>query len=110
MILESKIGDTAAIDTDMLIHYKRDRYFLHSSRPEFDQFAAGTADWKGLEGTWKDMEEDGALSGNLVAQGTVDSTLGSTLLKLQPDRPSREHLWLAVGKSYATSTPHNLGI
>ena len=101
MIMENKIGETAVIDRDVLIHYKRDRYFLHGSRPEFDEFATGTAEWKGLEGTWRDMEEDGALSGNVVAQGSVDSTLGWTLLQLQPDRPRRIHLWIAIGKSYA---------
>jgi len=54
-ILETKIGETAIIDKQTLIHYKRDRYFLHASDPAFDQYAVGTAEWKGLEGTWKDM-------------------------------------------------------
>jgi GH15 family glucan-1,4-alpha-glucosidase len=51
-ILENKIGETAVIDKQALIHYKRDRYFLHGSEPEFDQYAVGTAEWKGMEGTW----------------------------------------------------------
>jgi GH15 family glucan-1,4-alpha-glucosidase len=103
MITENKIGETAFIDKDVLTHYKRDRYFLHGSHPEFDEFATGTAGWKGLEGTWRDMEEDGALSGNIVAQGSVDSTLGWTILQLQ-DQPRRIHLWIAIGKSYANVT------
>jgi GH15 family glucan-1,4-alpha-glucosidase len=103
MILENKIGETAVIDRDVLIHYKRDRYFLHGSRPGFDQFATGKSEWKGLQGTWRDMEEDGALSGNVVAQGSVDSTLGWTILQLLPDQPKRIDFWIAIGKSYVSA-------
>jgi len=103
MIMENKIGETAVIDGDVLIHYKRDRYFLHGSCPGFDQFATGKAEWKGMQGTWKDMEEDGALSGNVVAQGSVDSTLGWTILGLPPDQSRKIDFWIAIGKSY-TST------
>ncbi|MBN1134806.1 MAG: glycoside hydrolase family 15 protein [Methanosarcinaceae archaeon] len=101
-ILGNKIGETAVVDGDFLIHYKDDRYFLHSSRPSFEQFAVGTADWKGLEGTWRDMEEDGALSGNVVAHGSVDSTIGWTLPLLWSGDSARISYWLAFGKSYHT--------
>ncbi len=99
-ILENKIGETAVIDRDVLIHYKQNRYFLHGSRPHYDQFAVGTADWNGLEGTWKDMEGDGTLSRNLVSQGSVDSTIGWTLPRLWPDESTHVHYWIAIGRSY----------
>jgi alpha,alpha-trehalase len=99
-ILETKIGETAIIDKQTLIHYKRDRYFLHASDPAFDQHAVGTAEWKGLEGTWKDMEDDASLSGNPVAHGSVDSTLGWTLHELKPGESTRVHYWIVLGKKY----------
>ncbi|KKG19138.1 glycoside hydrolase family 15 protein, partial [Methanosarcina sp. 2.H.T.1A.15] len=99
-ILENKIGETAVIDKQTLIHYKRDRYFLHASDPPFDQHAVGTAEWKGLEGTWKDMEDDASLSGNPVAHGSVDSTLGWTLPELKAGESTRVHFWVVFGKKY----------
>lgn len=99
-ILETKIGETAIIDKQTLIHYKRDRYFLHASDPAFNQHAVGTAEWKGLEGTWKDMEDDASLSGNPVAHGSVDSTLGWTLPELKPGESTRVHYWIVLGKKY----------
>ncbi len=99
-ILEAKIGETAVIDKQTLIHYKRDRYFLHASDPAFDQYAVGTAEWRGLEGTWKDMEDDASLSGNPVAHGSVDSTLGWTLPELKPGESTRVHYWIVLGKKY----------
>ncbi len=99
-ILESKIGETAVVDRDVLIHYKRDRYILHGSDPKFDQFATGTAEWRGLEGTWREILEDGALSGNPVAHGSVDSTLGWTISRLGPGESRRVQMWIAFGKSY----------
>ncbi|HHV24278.1 MAG: glycoside hydrolase family 15 protein [Methanosarcina sp.] len=101
-ILETKIGETAVIDKNTLIHYKRDRYFLHSSDPAFDQHAVGTAEWKGLEGTWKDMESDAFLSGNPVAHGSVDSTLGWTLPELMPGESAKLHYWIVLGKKYCS--------
>ena len=99
-ILETKIGETAVVDRDVLIHYKRNRYILHGSDPKFDQFATGTAEWRGLEGTWREILEDGSLSGNPVAHGSVDSTLGWTISGLGPGESWRVHLWIAFGKSY----------
>lgn len=101
-ILETKIGETAVIDKHTLIHYKRDRYFLHASDPAFDQYAVGTAEWKGLEGTWRDMENDASLSGNIVAHGSVDSTLGWTLPELKPGESARIHYWIVLGKKYCS--------
>ena len=101
-ILEHKIGETAVIDKHALIHYKRNRYFLHASEPVFDQHAVGTAEWKGLEGTWKDMEIDANLSGNPVAHGSVDSTLGWTLPELKPGEATKVHYWIVFGKNYCS--------
>jgi GH15 family glucan-1,4-alpha-glucosidase len=99
-ILENKIGETAVVDRDVLIHYKRNRYILHGSDPKFDQYATGTAEWRGMEGTWREILEDGILSGNPVAHGSVDSTLGWTISGLGPGESRRVHLWIAFGKSY----------
>jgi GH15 family glucan-1,4-alpha-glucosidase len=99
-ILENKIGETGVIDGDVLIHYKRDRYFLHGSRPRFDQYAVGVAEWKGLEGTWRDLEEDGRLSGNVVSHGSIDSTLAWTVEDLKPGHFARIFFWMAIGKGY----------
>lgn len=98
-ILENKIGETAVIDGDVLVHYKRNRYLLHGSCPRFDQYAVGIAEWHGLQGTWRDME-DGLLSGNPVAHGSVDSTLAWTLSGLLPSERRRVHSWMVLGKSY----------
>ncbi len=98
-ILENKIGETAVIDGDALVHYKRDRYILHGSSPLFDQFAVGIAQWHGLQGTWRDME-DGLLSGNTVAHGSVDSTLSWNISKVLPGERRRVHIWMALGKNY----------
>jgi GH15 family glucan-1,4-alpha-glucosidase len=99
-ILESKIGETAVVDRDVLIHYKRDRYILHGSDPKFDQYATGTAEWRGMEGTWKEIMKNGQLSGNPVAHGSVDSTLGWTISGLDPGELGRVCMWIIPAKSY----------
>jgi GH15 family glucan-1,4-alpha-glucosidase len=109
-ILETKIGETAVIDKQNLIHYKHDRYFLHSSAPIFDQYAAGTAEWRGFEGTWKDMENDASLSGNSVAHGSVDSTLAWTLPELKSGESTRVHYWIVLGKKYCNVLKVNKSI
>lgn len=109
-ILESKIGETGVIDGNTLIHYKRDRYFLHGSEPDFDQYAVGTAEWKGLEGTWKDMERDAHLSGNPVSHGSIDSTLGWTLPEIKAGEAERVHTWIVFGKKYCNVLKSHKGI
>ena len=80
----NSVGDTAAFDpeTGGLVHYKGARYFLANAWvPGMDglsQFAAGQKEGGGREGTWRDAE-DGILSGNPIAQGSVDSVIGLTL-------------------------------
>ncbi len=47
------------------------------------------------------MESDASLSGNPVAHGSVDSTLGWTLPELKPGgEATRVHFWVAIGKNY----------
>ena len=104
-ILESPIGDTAYYDPDekAIIHYKANRYFLVSGirngSQGIDQYATGTKEFHGLEGTWKDAE-DGRLEGNPIAQGSVDSCL-SFWVKVPPKGEQTLYYWIAAGKDYA---------
>lgn len=61
-----------------LIFYKYNRYFLIDAKGPhggMNQFATGKAEYRGLEGTWRDAE-DGELSGHPIEQGSVDATFG----------------------------------
>ncbi len=77
---ESDIGDTAFYDphSDAVVHYKRDTYFLGSGLVDgclpLAEYSCGTKKFHGAEGTWKDAE-DGILSNNPIAQGSVDSAM-----------------------------------
>jgi GH15 family glucan-1,4-alpha-glucosidase len=78
-ISESDIGDTALYHpfSHSLIHYKgRVALLFALAGPEggFDQYACGIKAFAGMEGTWRDAE-DGELSMNPIAQGSVDSTI-----------------------------------
>ena len=86
---ESDIGDTAFYHPwhRAMIHYKRDRYFLFGGEvapgvPEAGQgiwqYACGEKGFRGAEGTWRDAE-DGLLSMNAIAQGSVDSVVSYRL-------------------------------
>jgi GH15 family glucan-1,4-alpha-glucosidase len=98
-ILENDYASTAVRDGPMMNHYKRDRFIIQSSLPVFDQFSAGIAGWRDKLGTWKDAE-DGRLEGNVVAHGTVDSTVGWTLPELPPGGTARVHFWACVGQNF----------
>ncbi len=80
-IAANDVGDTAAFDpaSGGVVHYKGSRYFLVDGfvdgEKKFSQFAVGQKGVGGKEGTFKDAE-DGLLSGNLIAQGSVDSVAG----------------------------------
>ncbi len=97
-------GDTAYYDPDerALIHYKEDCYFLISGIRRgvqgIDEYATGIKEFNGLEGTWRDAE-DGRLSGNPIAQGSVDSTLS---LSVEADAGAVEVVtyWICAGDSY----------
>lgn len=97
------IGDTAAYrpDVNAMIHYKGERYFLincfANNKVGADSFAAGSKK-PGFEGTWKDAE-DGILSRNPIAQGSVDSVI-SINLSLEPKKTQRCFYWICAGKNF----------
>lgn len=103
-IYGNNIGDTAAFRPEVngLLHYKGDRYFLinacANNKCGLDQFAAGHKEQHGAEGTWKDAE-DGILSGNPIAQGSVDSVV-SIHLKLKAKAAETCFYWVCVGKNW----------
>ncbi len=98
---ENDVGDTALYspDTGALLHYKDDRYFLINclagGAVGVQHYACGQKEIGGAEGTWRDAE-DGALSGNPIAQGSVDSTLG-VVLTLGAGETGEFFCWMAAG-------------
>ena len=77
----SPVGDTAYFDPELqgVVHYKDQRWFLVAGedplRYGVEHFTTGTKRIGDAEGTWRDAE-DGHLSRNPIAQGSVDSTVG----------------------------------
>ncbi|MGB7926277.1 MAG: glycoside hydrolase family 15 protein [Pyrinomonadaceae bacterium] len=101
-ISESEVGDTAYFDPEprALIHYKGQRYFLISTdAPEgVESFATGRKAFRGAEGTWRDAE-DGILAQSAITEGSVDSTIGRTLL-IDGGETAETFYWIAAGKSH----------
>jgi glucoamylase len=99
----NNVGDTALFDpqTGGVVHYKGSRYFLaNGSTPGskgLSQFAVGQKGVGAKEGTFKDAE-DGVLSGNAVAQGSVDSVI-SVGLMLPGQSKGLAYYWIAAAKS-----------
>ena len=116
---ESDIGDTAFYDpyAHAMIHYKRDRYFLFGGQvgagvPEdgsgIMQYACGEKGFRGAEGTWRDAE-DGLLSGNAIAQGSVDSVIGYAVTV--PGRGEAVlRTWMTVGETREEVTAMQAGL
>src|SRR5579862_1537552 len=104
-IYGNDIGDTAAFRPEIgsLLHYKGARYFLiniyANNKWGIDQFATGNKDQGQFQGTWKDAE-DGVLSGNPIAQGSVDSVVGIPL-RLAPKGKDTCYYWICVGTNWA---------
>ena len=98
------LGDTAGYDpkTGSLVHYKGARYFLAGGMAGdkfgLSQFAVGQKGTEGKEGTFKDAE-DGTLSGNPIAQGSVDSVM-ALHLELNAKSQKTGYLWIAAGLSW----------
>jgi oligosaccharide amylase len=113
-ILGDSIGDTAAFRPDVkaLVHYKRDRYFLVNvlvdGKSGVDHFATGNKEHRDLQGTWKDAE-DGELSGNPIAQGSVDSVVGINLSVAGKGQETCFY-WIAVGKSWDEALELNTAV
>jgi len=100
-ISESDIADTAFYNPflDAVVHYKRDVFLLVAARaPDgggLSQYAMGIKGFGGAEGTWRDAE-DGHLSMNPIAQGSVDSVLAVTV-RLGPGESAIVRAWLCAG-------------
>lgn len=101
----NEIGDTAAFkpEQNCLIHYKDERYFLinilANNKFGIDSFATGSKEkGEGLLGTWKDAE-DGVLSLNPIAQGSVDSVVGIPMT-LPPKGKESCYYWIGAGKTW----------
>ncbi len=103
-ILQNDIGDTAVFRPQLnsLLHYKLDRYFLinifANKKFGIDYFAAGNKGRPDEIGTWMDAE-DGILSGNPVAQGTIDSVI-AIHLKLGRNEIDTCWYWICAGKEW----------
>lgn len=99
---ESSHGITALYhpEADAVIHYRKARYILAGGRGDgrgLDQYAVGAAETPAARGTWADAE-DGALSRDPVAHGSVDSTI-AIHARLEPEAPSLLYYWLCTGAS-----------
>lgn len=101
---ESAIGDTVNFDPKLsaLIAYKDDRYFLINGTDGrhwgITEWATGAKRIGDAEGTWRDAE-DGVLSRNPIAQGSVDAVAGFHVA-VPPRGEASACLWLCAGTSY----------
>lgn len=99
----TNVGDTGYYDprSGGLVFYKATRYFLLNARSGdhvgLHQWAVGQKEVAGKEGTWRDAE-DGQLSGNPVAQGSIDGT-GGMEVRVPAGKQMVLHWWLAAGES-----------
>ncbi|MBL9149243.1 MAG: glycoside hydrolase family 15 protein [Phycisphaerae bacterium] len=103
-VQESPVGDTVNYDpsTGGMIHYKDQTYFLvngcDARRFGVEHWAAGQKRIGDAEGTWRDAE-DGLLSRNAIAQGSVDSTVGLNV-SVPAWGTGTCHYWIAAGHDY----------
>ena len=106
------VGDSAYYEPEQqaLFHYKGKCWFKIELRRGWpgnwqsglDQWAIGIKDVHDLEGSWKDAE-DGELSGNPVAQGSIDSVC-ALHLDLEPRGQATGWYSMAIGVDYAAVT------
>ncbi len=109
----NEIGDTVYFDprTCAIVHYKANRYFLincctgSKQGADWDWFACGVKEVAGRQGTWEDAE-DGELSGDPIAWGSADSTIGMRL-HLAPGGRATGFYWMAAGTRYDEVTQLN---
>ncbi len=105
----NEVGDTFAYHPHLgaIVAYKRRRYFLMSGQVGevaghnvgISSWATGLKEVNGLEGTWKDAE-DGVLSRNPIAQGSVDGTIALHAPAVPAGGQAVVYHWLALGESY----------
>ena len=103
IIGENDIGDTCYYDpyAGAVIHYKWRNYLLFggtNGRGEgLHGYACGMKGLAGMEGTWRDCE-DGHLTGNPIAQGSVDSAISlAGMVPAQGELSSPFDFWLCLG-------------
>ncbi|HEY6201605.1 MAG TPA: glycoside hydrolase family 15 protein [Candidatus Limnocylindria bacterium] len=101
----NEVGDSAFYDprSQSIVHYKGRRAFLLSGTAGghsfgLTSFAIGQKDAPGKEGTWRDAE-DGVLSRNAVAQGSIDS-VGMLSFRVPANGSSTVVFWIGAGASY----------
>ncbi len=111
-ISENEVGDTAYYEPQRraVLHYKGPRWFLingwsEGAEPHINQWATGLKEIPGREGTWRDAE-DGQLSGNPIAQGSVDSTI-ALHVDLNAGETKTAYYWICVGDDFQTVTRIN---
>ncbi|MGZ4134155.1 MAG: glycoside hydrolase family 15 protein [Tumebacillaceae bacterium] len=100
---ETEIGDTAVYDPvlNAVYHYKRNRYLLVNGFTHLGgvfEYSTGIKRFHSLQGTWKDAE-DGVLSGNPIAQGSVDSTISFKMF-VPPGETETLQYWICVGRTF----------
>lgn len=87
-------------DSKAILHYRGRRAFVISGSTDsgsFDQFTIGLFGDEEHQGSYLDAV-DGALSGNTVEHGRVDSILGFSVL-VGARSSARVHYWVAAGMS-----------
>jgi len=126
-ISSHEVGDTAYYEPERrsVYHYKGARWFLvNAATPGkqatdardtvegwhvgLQQWACGHKGVNNLQGTWKDAE-DGHLSGNPIAQGSVDSTV-AVHVRVKPGETQAAYYWIAVGTNFEEVTRINRSV
>jgi glucoamylase len=109
------VGDSAYYEPERraVFHYKGRRWFMVNAAREgeegrvlgVDQWAVGIKESQGREGAWRDAE-DGLLSGNSVAQGSVDSS-AALWLNVPGRGEATGWYWIAAGEDFREVTRLN---
>lgn len=124
-IAGNEVGDTAYYEPERraVFHYKGARWFLVNGAVEMEdvnagpgweptsdtveglvvgvhQWACGLKEIHEFQGTWRDAE-DGLLSSNAVAHGSVDSTAGLGI-NIPAGETRTFFCWMAVGSNFET--------
>jgi glucoamylase len=113
------VGDSAYYEPERgaVFHYKDRWWFVINTAKangqggwecHVDAWAIGTKETQGREGTWRDAE-DGQLSGNATAQGSVDSTVG-LYLTVPPHDSATGWYWIGVGEEFREVTRINRSV
>ncbi len=86
-----------------VVAYKDDNYFAASGSVGdtrgIASWATGYKEFNGMQGTWRDAE-DGTLSGNPIAQGSVDATIGLYLGDIAPGATGEAYHWLLAAHTF----------